>query len=79
MVQIEVLAFEAATAVLASVAVALENVVPGKLYLFLRHPVEDHQKNDPGNANLKRDGMDNITLGVVFGKIPPLGKAIGLK
>ena len=39
-VEIQIAAFENLAAILAGVLVALENVVPGKLHLFLWQPIE---------------------------------------
>ena len=43
MIEIQILAVEAAPAVLARVAVAFENVVPRELDLLLRHPIEQRE------------------------------------
>ena len=43
MIEIQILAVEAAPAVLARVAVAFENVMPRELDLLLRHPIEQRE------------------------------------
>src|ERR1043166_9534615 len=53
MIQVEILPFENFAAILASVAVPLENVVPGELDFLLGQPIEEHQQNDPRNADFE--------------------------
>jgi hypothetical protein len=51
MIQIQVLAVTSLATVLASVLVALENVVPGKFDFLLRQMVIDQQQNDTRDPN----------------------------
>jgi hypothetical protein len=79
MVQIKVAPIEELPAVLARVLVALEYVVPGKFYLFLREPIEHQQYNHPRDPNLERDGRDHFMLGRVRGQIAPAFEIVGGK
>src|SRR5258705_9019865 len=55
MIEIQVLAVELSAAILAGVAVALENVVPRELHFLLGHAVEQHQQDHARNATSERD------------------------
>src|SRR4051794_19943710 len=79
MIQIQVLAFEQLPAVLAHVLVALENVMPGELYLFLRQMVVDHQQNYARDADPERHRADRFRMRFLLREIVPLLKAVGLK
>src|SRR5881296_4106541 len=52
-VEIQVFAIEFPAAILAHIAVALENIVAGELDLFLWHAVKEHQQDDAGNTDAK--------------------------
>ena len=70
-VEVQVALVEDLPAVLAGVLVALEDVRPCELHFFLRQPVEEHQHDDPRDANLEGDGVDHFLLGLAMGEIAP--------
>ena len=78
-IKIQILAVENAAAVLAGILVALENIVPGKLDLFLGQMVIDHKEDDPGDPDAKRDGGHRLRVGLLLGQIVPLGETEGLE
>jgi hypothetical protein len=72
MVQVQILPVERPSAILARIAIPLENVVPGKFDLFLRQPVEQGQHDDARNPDPETDGMDTLGIWPLIGEIPPL-------
>jgi hypothetical protein len=75
MVEIKVAAVEDAPTILALVLVALENVLPGKLDLFLRNPIKEEEENHLRNSNGKRDGTHGrFSRGIPTRKIDPAVK-----
>ena len=62
-VQVQILAVENVTAILASVAISLEDVVPGEFDFLLGQAIENHQQDDARNANSERDGVDALRMG----------------
>jgi hypothetical protein len=74
MVQIQFLAFENHTAVLAFVLVPFENIVPGKLDLFFGEPIKDHQDDDPWNPDFKRNSVDAFGMWLLVREITPSTK-----
>jgi hypothetical protein len=71
-IQIQVLALENLAAVLAGVAVALENIVPRELDLLFGNPVEHHQQDHPRHADFEGDGGNGFPVRFLGGKITPL-------
>src|SRR6185503_20144773 len=57
-IQVQIFAVVHLAAVLASVLVPLENIVPRELDLLLRQPIEHHEQNHARDANTERDGAD---------------------
>jgi hypothetical protein len=53
MIQIKLAAVEELAAILAGVLIALEDVVPGKLYFFLRKSIEHEQHDHPRDPDFK--------------------------
>src|SRR5947199_115767 len=58
MIEIQITAIESLPAVLAQVFIALKNIVPCELDLFLGQMVINHQQNDARHANTKGNGPD---------------------
>ena len=52
-IQIELAAIEEFAAILTGVFIALEDVVPGKLYFFLRKPIEHKQHDHPRDPDFE--------------------------
>ena len=73
-VQIQVFAIKNSAAILAGVLVALEDVVPGELNLFLGQMIVNHQQDHARNANAKRNRPNRFRIGLLLGKVVPLGK-----
>ena len=61
-IQIELASIENLTAVLASVLVALEDIVARKLYFLLWKPIEHQQYNHPWDTDFERDGCNHLVL-----------------
>ena len=78
-IQIQILALEDPAAVLAGVAVALENVVPGELDFLLGKAVEHHEQDHPRHPDFKGDGGNGFPMRFQRGKIPPLVETEGLE
>jgi len=70
-IQIEVAPVKHLAAILAGVLVALENVVPGKLYFLFRQPIENQQYNHPRDTNLERNCRDHFVVRRVGRNIAP--------
>jgi len=51
----------------------------GKFRLFLWHPIEEHEHDDPGNPDAKGDGVNAFRMGVLEGEVVPLFEIIGLE
>lgn len=79
MVQIEILAITGLAAILASVLVALENIVPGEFDLFLGEMIIHQEKNHPRQTQSKRNGPDGFRVGFMQGNVAPFGEIIGLE
>ena len=71
-VEIEIAAVEVLAAILAGVAVALEDVMPGEFDFLVREPIEEQQQNHPRDANVKGDGPDHVFAVMAMGKFAPL-------
>ena len=52
-IEIQILALENVPAVLASIAVALKDIVPCKFHFLLRQPVKHHEQNDPRHPDFE--------------------------
>ena len=78
-IQIQILPLESLSAVLADVFVALENVVPGELDLFLRKTVVKHEQNYTWHANSERYGVNAFGMRFLLGKVMPRTEIIRLK
>ncbi len=59
-------------AVLAGVAVALKNVVPGEFDFLFGKAVEHQQEDDARDADFKRNCGDGFRVRFLCGKIAPL-------
>ena len=70
-IEIEIPSIENLAAVLASVLVALKDVVPGKLHFFFRKPIENQQHDHARNTNLERNGRDQLVIGCIRREIAP--------
>ena len=78
-VQIQVFAVKRMAAILTHVLIPLEDIVACKLDFLLREMVINHQQNDTGNPNPKRNRPDRFRVGLLLGKVMPLGEIIGLE
>jgi len=78
-VEIEVLSVASASAVLTSILVAFEDIMPGELHLFLRHVFVNQEQNHPGNANTKRNGADRFRMRFLLRNVLPLVEIVGLE
>jgi hypothetical protein len=70
-VEIQVAAVEDTIAVLAGICIALEDVMPCELDLFLRETLEKQKDNNARNANLQADRSSHIRFRIGLGKIFP--------
>ena len=71
MIQIELAPIEQLPAILTGVLVTFEDIVPGKLYLFFREPIEDKQHDHPRNPDFECDCSDHFMLRGVGRQIAP--------
>ena len=78
-VEVQVFAIENDAAILAGVAVALENVVTGELHFLFRKAIKHQKQNDARHADLERDGRDGFRVRFLFGKVAPLREIVGLE
>ena len=78
-IEVQILTFEQLSAVLAGVLIALEDVVPCEFHLFLRHPVKEHQHNDSGNPDAKRNRGNALRMRLLLGNIVPLFEVVRLE
>ena len=78
-IKIQILAIKQMTAVLAGVAVALEDVVACELHFLLRHVIVCEQQDDARQPDAKGDGVDGFRMRRLLGEIMPRGKVVGLK
>ena len=79
MIQVQVLPIKQMAAVLAGVAVALEDVVACELHFLLRHVIVREQEDNARQPDAKRDGVNGFGMRRLLGKIVPRRKVIGLK
>ena len=78
-VEVQILAVENNTAILAGVFVPFEDIVPCKFDFLLGQAVIDQKQNDPRNPDSKRNGLDGFVMRRAFGKIPPFTEIKGAK
>src|SRR5262249_11204782 len=62
---------EAVAAILTSVLVSLEHIVPRKFYFLLRKPIKDQQHDHAGNSDLERNCRDHFMLRRTRGEVAP--------
>jgi hypothetical protein len=70
-IEIQVAPIKYLAAVLAGILVAFENVVPGKLNLLFRKPIENQEYDNAWNANLERNRSDYFMVGRARRNIAP--------
>ena len=70
-IQIKIAPLKDVAAVLASVLVALEDIVARELYLLLWKPVEHEQHDHPRDTDLERNRGDRLMVRRVRRQIPP--------
>jgi len=70
-IQVEHFAREHPVAILTGVFIPLENIVTGEFNLFFRKPLKNEKNNDTRDANLHRNGLGHLPVGMALGKIPP--------
>ena len=78
-IQVQVLAVEDVSTVLAGVPVALKDVVPGELDFLLRQAVEEDKQDDAGNADPERDRVDAFRMRFLLGEVMPLAEIESLE
>ena len=78
-IEIQIFAIKFFPAVLAGVAVALENVVSRELHFLFRHTIISEQQDDARQADAEGDGFDGLWVGRLLGQIVPRGEVVGLK
>ena len=78
-IQVQVFAIKQMAAVLAGVAVAVEDVVARELHLLFWHVVIREQQDDAREADAKRDRVDGFWMRRLLGEVVPRGKVVGLK
>src|SRR5688572_8089195 len=78
-IKVEVLAIKNIAAVLAHIAIALEDIMAREFHFLLRHAVEQHEQNDTRNADAERDGVDALGMRFLLREIVPLAEIEGLK
>jgi len=79
MIEIQILAITGLAAVLTSVPVPLEDVVPGELDFLLRHVVINQQKDDTRQAQSERDCTDGLGVRFLLREILPFGEIVRLE
>lgn len=72
-IEVEFASFKGLTAILTGVVVPLKDIVPGKLYFFLRQAIKQQQDDHSWNPDLPGNGVNHL---VVFarrgnGKVAP--------
>lgn len=66
-------------AVLAGIAIALEDVVPRELDLLAGESIEEEEQDDSRDTDAKRDRADMRFSGRSLGDVLPFLEAVGLK
>jgi hypothetical protein len=59
------------TAVLASIGVPFEDILPSQFNLFFRYPIKKHQYNNPWNADSKANGANRILALIILAELLP--------
>ena len=78
-VEVKVFSVENLAAVLAGVAVALEDVVAGEFDFFAGHPVEKDEEDDAGDADFPAGGLDHLGIRLAVAEVAPTFKVVGGK
>lgn len=78
-VQIQILSLETLAAILASVLIPFEDIVPCELHLFAWHPIKEQEDDDTRDPDAERDGMHHIIIRLADGKIVPTVKVMRRK
>ena len=79
MIEIEIAAFKNLPAILAGIAVPLENVVPGEFDFLFRQPLEKQEDDNPRDANVHGNRPNHFRFRIGLGKIAPTEKIMGQK
>lgn len=79
MVEVQIFAFEDASAILAGVLISLENIMPGELDLFFRQSIEEYEQNHFRDAQPERNGVDTFGMRLLLREVSPLVEIKGLK
>ena len=82
MIQVEVATVKNLAAVLAGVAVTLENVVPRELHILAREAIKEQEQDHPGNADPQGNSADDVlgsVVGGAVGEVPPLLEVVRLE
>lgn len=74
MIEVQLVPLKNLAAILTSIPVPLENVVPGELYFFLRQSLEQQEHDNPRNANADGNRMDHFRFGIGPRKVAPTGE-----
>ena len=74
MIKVQLLPLKKLTAILTSVPVPLEDIVPGELYFFLRQSLEQQQHDNPWNANADGNRMHHLRFRIGARKVAPARK-----
>jgi len=73
-IEVQVLAVKFAAAILAGVAVALENIVPRELDFLLRHAIKQYQEDHARKPDSKRHGVNALRMRFLLREILPLAE-----
>ena len=76
MVEVQVGAVKQSATILAGVMIPLENVVTGKLDLFLGQTIKVEQDDDPRHADVQRDAVQHDRFGRPDRQITPAGEIV---
>jgi len=79
MIQIQIPPFKNFTAILACIAIPLEDVMAGKFHFFLWQAVKQAKQNDSRNTNPERNCVNAVGMWLFLRKVLPLGETVRLK
>lgn len=79
MIQVQITSFEDLAAILAGIAIALENIVPRKFNLFLGQSIEEAKQYHPWDAELERNRVNALGMRCLLRKVAPLRETVSLK
>ena len=79
MVQIKIFSLESFTAILAQVFVPFENIMPGKLHLFLRKMIIDHEQNHARDPDAEGNRVNGFGMRFLLREIVPFAETVGLE